>query len=400
MHLSIDTASDLASLALSSDGELIAEITWRCHRNHTVELLPTIDKLLASAGGAKEDLTAAFVCSGPGMYTGLRVGVSIAQGLARALGVPAVGVGRLELDAYPHAAFTGPIVAIHRAGRGDLAVATYRAAPWREVVDPQLTSADELAQGTLETTLFVGEIDDSLRAILREHAGDQAVIADPTASIRRAFTLATLGAARLPGVKRRSLRCFAQFTCARRLSAHSPDGKRRHLPVQTAAEKRPNATMAATPMERTLILLKPDAMQRGLAGEIISRFERRGLRIAAMRMLQVDEALASRHYAEHEGKLFYRSLVEFITACPIIAAVIEGPSAVEIVRSTMGKTDPALAAPGTIRGDLGVYIRQNLIHGSDSLESAEREIDLFFRSRGRYTPTPATLTAGSSSSPD
>lgn len=134
----------------------------------------------------------------------------------------------------------------------------------------------------------------------------------------------------------------------------------------------------ANVMERTLVLLKPDAMQRGLAGEIISRLERRGLRIAAMRMLRVDEDLASRHYAEHTEKPFYRTLVDFITSSPIVAAVVEGPNAVELVRSTMGATDPAKSAPGTIRGDFALYITQNLIHGSDSLESAAREIALYF----------------------
>ncbi len=131
-------------------------------------------------------------------------------------------------------------------------------------------------------------------------------------------------------------------------------------------------------MERTLVLIKPDAMQRGLAGEIIARLERRGLRIAAMRMLHMDEALARRHYAEHEGKPFLEGLVRYITACPLIAAVVEGPNAVEVVRATMGATDPRQAAPGTIRGDLGLNITQNLIHGSDSPESARREIAFFF----------------------
>ncbi len=131
-------------------------------------------------------------------------------------------------------------------------------------------------------------------------------------------------------------------------------------------------------MERTLVLIKPDAMQRGLAGHIIARLERRGLRIAALRLFQMDQTLAGRHYAEHEGKPFYQTLVDFITACPIIAAVLEGPSAVEVVRTTMGATDPKQAAPGTIRGDLGLNITQNLIHGSDSPQSAQREIALFF----------------------
>ncbi|HEY7269058.1 MAG TPA: nucleoside-diphosphate kinase [Dehalococcoidia bacterium] len=132
-------------------------------------------------------------------------------------------------------------------------------------------------------------------------------------------------------------------------------------------------------MERTLVLVKPDAMQRGLAGEILSRLERRGLRIAGLKLMQVDRALAERHYGEHVGKPFYEGLVSYITACPIIAAVFEGTGAVESVRSTMGKTNPREAGPGTIRGDLGLEIGRNLIHGSDSTESAAREVLLFFQ---------------------
>ncbi len=131
-------------------------------------------------------------------------------------------------------------------------------------------------------------------------------------------------------------------------------------------------------MERTLVLIKPDAMQRALAGEILLRLERRGLRIAALRLLQMDEALAGRLYAEHEGKPFYEGLISYITACPIIAAVFEGSGAVDAVRKTMGATNPAAAEPGTIRGDLALETGRNLIHGSDSLESAKREIALLF----------------------
>lgn len=130
--------------------------------------------------------------------------------------------------------------------------------------------------------------------------------------------------------------------------------------------------------ERTLILVKPDGMQRGLAGEIVSRLEARGLRIVGLRMLQVDEALARRHYAEHEGKPFFSGLIEYITSSPIIAAVFEGTRAIEVVRKTMGVTNPAEADPGTIRGDLGLELGRNLIHGSDGPESAAREIALFF----------------------
>jgi nucleoside-diphosphate kinase len=132
-------------------------------------------------------------------------------------------------------------------------------------------------------------------------------------------------------------------------------------------------------MERTLVLIKPDAMQRGLATEILQRLERRGLRIVGLKLLQVDRALAERHYGEHVGKPFYEGLVGYITSFPIIAAVFEGTGAVEAVRATMGKTNPREAAPGTIRGDFGLEIGRNLVHGSDSLESAAREVALFFR---------------------
>jgi nucleoside-diphosphate kinase len=131
-------------------------------------------------------------------------------------------------------------------------------------------------------------------------------------------------------------------------------------------------------VERTLVLIKPDAMQRGLAGEILARIERRGLRVAGLKLIQVDRALAERHYGEHLGKPFYEGLVAYITSCPIVAAVFEGTGAVETIRTTMGRTNPTEAAPGTIRGDYGVEIGRNLIHGSDSLESAAREITLFF----------------------
>lgn len=131
-------------------------------------------------------------------------------------------------------------------------------------------------------------------------------------------------------------------------------------------------------MERTLILLKPDAIQRGLAGEVISRLERRGLRIAGLKLMQIDEATARKHYAEHEGKPFYQGLIDYITSGPVVAAVLEGTKAIEVVRKTMGKTNPADAEPGTIRGDLGLEMGRNLIHGSDGPESAAREIALFF----------------------
>lgn len=132
-------------------------------------------------------------------------------------------------------------------------------------------------------------------------------------------------------------------------------------------------------MERTLVLVKPDGVQRGLVGEIISRLERRGLKLAGMKLMQVDDALARRHYAEHVARPFFRGLVAFITSGPLVAMVWEGGNAVELVRQTMGATDPGKSAPGTIRGDLAVNIGRNLVHGSDKPESAQREIALFFQ---------------------
>lgn len=132
-------------------------------------------------------------------------------------------------------------------------------------------------------------------------------------------------------------------------------------------------------MERTLVLLKPDSIQRGLAGEVISRLERRGLKFVAMKLMKVSEDLAHRHYGEHVGKPFFDGLVKFITSSPIVAMVVEGENAVEVVRNVIGATNPTQAAPGTIRGDLALTIGMNLVHGSDSPESAKREIDIFFQ---------------------
>ncbi len=131
-------------------------------------------------------------------------------------------------------------------------------------------------------------------------------------------------------------------------------------------------------MERTLVLLKPDAVQRALVGEIVSRLERKGLRFAAMKLMRVSEELAHTHYGEHEGKPFFEGLVSFITSGPVLAMIVEGENAVALVRGMMGATNPAEASPGTVRGDLGIAIGMNLIHGSDSLESAARETALFF----------------------
>jgi nucleoside-diphosphate kinase len=130
--------------------------------------------------------------------------------------------------------------------------------------------------------------------------------------------------------------------------------------------------------ERTLVLIKPDAMQRGLAGEILARLERRGLVLRGAKLVQVDRDLADRHYAEHREKPFFGELVDFITSAPTLALVVEGEAAISVVRTTMGATNPVDSAPGTIRGDLALAMPDNLVHGSDSRESAEREIALWF----------------------
>ena len=131
-------------------------------------------------------------------------------------------------------------------------------------------------------------------------------------------------------------------------------------------------------VERTLVLIKPDAMRRGLAGEILSRFERQGLELRAARLVEVDRRLAEEHYAEHAEKPFYGELVEFITSGPTLALVLEGEGAIARVRATMGATNPADATPGSIRGDLALSMPDNLVHGSDAPESAAREIALWF----------------------
>ncbi len=142
--------------------------------------------------------------------------------------------------------------------------------------------------------------------------------------------------------------------------------------------------------ERTLVLLKPDAVQRGLIGPILTRLERRGLRIVALKMLQVTPDLAARHYAIHQGKAFYEPLVAFITSAPVVAVVMQGKDAIDVVRATMGATNPAHAEPGTIRADYGLEIGRNLVHGSDGPETAAYEIPLFFNADEILTYTRDT----------
>jgi nucleoside-diphosphate kinase len=130
--------------------------------------------------------------------------------------------------------------------------------------------------------------------------------------------------------------------------------------------------------DRTLVICKPDAVERGLVGEIVRRFERKGLTLVAAELRTIDAETAGRHYAEHQGKPFYDDLVAFITRSPALLMVVEGPEAFKVVRTLMGATNPRDAAPGTIRGDLAIELTENLVHGSDSPESAQREISIFF----------------------
>ena len=130
--------------------------------------------------------------------------------------------------------------------------------------------------------------------------------------------------------------------------------------------------------ERTLVLVKPDGVQRGLVGEVTMRFERRGLHLVALKLLQMDRTLAERHYAEHAGKPFYESLVAYITSSPVAAMVWEGPNCVALVRAIMGATDPVVAPPGTIRGDYALHLNNNMVHGSDSVQRGAEEVALFF----------------------
>jgi nucleoside-diphosphate kinase len=135
---------------------------------------------------------------------------------------------------------------------------------------------------------------------------------------------------------------------------------------------------AANSENRTLVLCKPDCVERNLVGEVISRIERKNLKIVALELRKLDEATAKQHYAEHDGKPFFGDLVSFITRSPLVAMVVEGPEAFKVVRTLMGTTNPREAAPGTIRGDLAIELTENLVHGSDGTESAAREIALFF----------------------
>jgi tRNA threonylcarbamoyladenosine biosynthesis protein TsaB len=198
MELSIDTAGDWASVALSQEGRVQSELTWHCPRTHSVELLPTVEMLLERAGARKEDISAVFVCKGPGGYAGLRAGMSTAKGLAYALDVPLVGLGRLEIEAYQHAAYRGPVCPVHRAGRGQVAWAAYQgpAEEWRELIGPRMAPPQSMVDELPAGALLCGEVTDEVAALIGSK-GEGLNVASPAASLRRAGFLAELGWRRL-----------------------------------------------------------------------------------------------------------------------------------------------------------------------------------------------------------
>jgi tRNA threonylcarbamoyladenosine biosynthesis protein TsaB len=194
MELSIDTAGEIASIALSERGALVAEQSWQCRANHSVEVLPAIDQMLERAHVQRGSLAVVFVCRGPGSYGGLRAGLSLAMALANGLGVPILGVGRLEVEAYQQSVNPGPICPVHRAGRGELAWAAYahREGELVEIAPPQLCWPEELAVRAPDGALFCGELDEELQGLLRRN-NPCVLIAGRNASVRRAGAMAELG---------------------------------------------------------------------------------------------------------------------------------------------------------------------------------------------------------------
>ena len=198
MELSLDTASDWAGIALSQEGGALAELTWHCPRRHSVELMPAVEGLLGRMAVSKEQLTAVFVCTGPGGYASLRVGVSTAKGLAFALSIPLVGVGRLEVEAYAHSShpYPGPLCPLHRAGRREVAWALYRgpASAWQEVSAPRLSPIDDLPRLAPPDALFCGEDIERLAPELAQRGIEPTRMAP---ALRRPSHLAVLGWRRL-----------------------------------------------------------------------------------------------------------------------------------------------------------------------------------------------------------
>jgi len=199
MQLAIDTSTDTASLALVQDSEVLAELTWRCEQNHSVELLPRLADLLGRTKSNLQSISCVMVAKGPGSFNGLRVGVSTAKGLAFSLGIPIIGISTLEVEAYQHAETNLPICPIFNAGRGEIATAIYQMKrnEWRQITSEHITTVESLCSQITTKTLFCGEFVASLAGELRKQLKQRAIISSSTARLRRASFLAELGQKRL-----------------------------------------------------------------------------------------------------------------------------------------------------------------------------------------------------------
>ncbi|TET16692.1 MAG: tRNA (adenosine(37)-N6)-threonylcarbamoyltransferase complex dimerization subunit type 1 TsaB [Dehalococcoidia bacterium] len=199
MQLAIDTSTDTASLALVQDSEVLAELTWRCEQNHTIELLPRLADLLSRTKLRLQSISCIMVAKGPGSFNGLRVGISTAKGLAFSLGIPMVGISTLEVEAYQHAETNLPICPVFNAGRGEIATAIYQMKrnKWRQITGKHITTVETLCSQTTTKTIFCGEFVASIAGQLRKQLKQRAIIPSSTARLRRASFLAELGQQRL-----------------------------------------------------------------------------------------------------------------------------------------------------------------------------------------------------------
>lgn len=199
MELSIDTSSSIASLALSRDESVLAELTWRCGQNHSVELIPSIDKLMDMVKVERSSLTGVIVAKGPGSFNGLRVGIATAKGLAYALNIPVVGISTLEVEAFPHLTAGLPVCPVHNAGRGEIAVALFQQQGDRRIRlrEEQITTINELAERISQTTIFCGEYSLESASVLKDKLGSKALLISKASTLRRAGFLAELGWTRL-----------------------------------------------------------------------------------------------------------------------------------------------------------------------------------------------------------
>jgi len=199
MQLAIDTSTDTASLALARDGDVVAELTWRCGQNHTRQLLPNLEHLLRQFDLSPQVLTGIIVARGPGSFNGLRVGISVAKGLAFSLGIPIAGISTLEVEAYQHAGTGLPVCPVFNAGRGEVSTATYRRkrGRWLQLAPEHITTIETLCSGITSKTVLCGEYVTVIAEQLRQHLGRRAVIPSATTGLRRAAFLAELGLRRL-----------------------------------------------------------------------------------------------------------------------------------------------------------------------------------------------------------